>query len=256
MGTTTSDVEGWAGAPPSNSCSSRLSSTFASTLSVIASVLAPTTVSLGWFSASVSSAELSVLLTGRKSYRQYIRCIDSAPDNLVGPMGSQRYCVAPGRLRPKGPERSFDADSRVAQMTIIGMCRFSVENKDRCRFPSLTSIKACRVCSDTTWVAAVLFILSSVACKDIPSCVQYLFMLLRSLLSPLAWFDPLAEVANASPKPKNPTDAGREDRSRDASRELAEDDDNAFRRGTDTLTVVPRPWLLRSWTVPPSDLTI
>ena len=199
---------------------------------------------------------VSSTLMGQETYGQYIRRIDSAPDNLVGPMGSQRYCVAPGRLRPKGPERSFDADSRVAQTTIIGLCMLSFEKKDRCRFPSLTSIKACRVCSDTTWVAAVLFILSSVACKDIPSCVQYLFMLLRSLLSPLAWFDPLAEVANASPKPKNTTDAGREDRSRDASRELAEDDDNAFRRGTDTLTVVPRPWLLRSWTVPPSDLTI
>lgn len=184
---------------------------------------------------------------------QYIR-VDRTLASFAGPIGSQRYCVVPGRLVTKGPERNLDADSRVAQMTTIGFCKVSVESKEWL-WPLLW-IKLFSACSETTWTDALLFMFSSMACADNPSCMQYFFMLLKSRLLALALNGPIVEFASRLPKPMNPTDTAGEARSREVSREPFEGSDVTCRSGRATLTVVPCPLLLRTWTVPPSDLTI
>jgi len=59
-----------------------------------------------------------------------------------------------------------------------------------------------------------------------------------------------------TPNPKHPTDAGGFVRSRELFRDFVEGVDGRDRSGRETLTVVPRPLLLRTWTVPPCDFTI
>jgi hypothetical protein len=85
---------------------------------------------------------------------------------------------------------------------------------------------------------ALLFVSSSVAYTGTPSCWQYLFMLLRRRLLAFALVGPVETFVSGVPKPKKPTDSG------------------GGGGGSETLTVVPLPLLLRTWTVPPSDLTV
>lgn len=59
-----------------------------------------------------------------------------------------------------------------------------------------------------------------------------------------------------TPNPKHPTDAGGEVRSSELVRDLVEGVDGRACSGRETLTVVPRPLLLRTWTVPPCFFTI
>lgn len=59
-----------------------------------------------------------------------------------------------------------------------------------------------------------------------------------------------------SPKPKNPTDVCGEEKSSEFARDFVEGVGTAGLNGTETLTVVPLPWLLRTWTVPPCAFTI
>jgi hypothetical protein len=109
---------------------------------------------------------------------------------------------------------------------------------------------------------ALLFVSSSVAYTGTPSCWQYLFILLRRRLLAFALVGPAAELASGVPKPKKPTDSGGggAEESCEASLESPlESPEGAGARdlsGRETLTVVPRPLLLRTWTVPPSDLTV
>lgn len=58
------------------------------------------------------------------------------------------------------------------------------------------------------------------------------------------------------PKPKKPTDAGGEEKSSEFARDLVEGVGATGRNGIETLTVVPLPLLLRTWTVPPCAFTI
>jgi hypothetical protein len=94
---------------------------------------------------------------------QHLRRTAKAAANFAGPIGSQRYCVVFGSPRPNGPERSLDADSRVAQMTTIGFQRLFVASKERRESPSLIWDEFSRACSETTWIEALLFVSSSVA---------------------------------------------------------------------------------------------
>jgi len=156
-------------------------------------------------------------------------------------MGSQRNCVELGRLKPRGPERRLVADSRVAQMTMIGFRKLSVESREWRKSLSPVLDGSARTSSETMWIEALLFTLSSVASADMPSCVQYFFMLLRSRLFALALTGSVVESGSRVPKPKKPTDAGGEERSRDGLREMTDGAGARGRSGRDTLTVVPRP---------------
>jgi hypothetical protein len=189
---------------------------------------------------------------------QYLRRTAKAAANFAGPIGSQRYCVVPGSPRPKGPERSLDADSRVAHMTTIGFQRLLAASSERRESRSLIWEEFSKACSETTWMDALLFVSSSVAYTGTPSCWQYLFMLLSRRLLAFALVGPVEAFASGVPKPKKPTDSGGGGVgiSWGASLESPEGAGARDLRGRETLTVVPRPLLLRTWTVPPSDLTV
>lgn len=103
---------------------------------------------------------------------------------------------------------------------------------------------------------ALLFVSSSVPWTGTPSCVQYLFILLRRRLLAFALDEPVVGCASGVPKPKKPTESGVEGESCETSLELSEGAGARDLSGRETLTVVPRPLLLRTWTVPPSDLTV
>jgi hypothetical protein len=83
-------------------------------------------------------------------------------------------------------------------------------------------------------------------------------MLLRRRLLAFAFVGPVVEFASGVPKPKKPTDSGGggTEESCEASLESIEGAGARDLSGRETLTVVPRPLLLRTWTVPPSDLTV
>ena len=76
-------------------------------------------------------------------------------------------------------------------------------------------------------------------------------MLPRSRLLALALTGSTVGSASIDPNPKNPTDAGGDVGSSDLLRGLLVGVDGRDRNGKQTLTVVPRPLLLRTWTVPP-----
>jgi hypothetical protein len=208
------------------------------------------------------SQQHTASFVGRKSSKRYLRRTARAAANFAGPIGSQRYCVVFGSPRPKGPERSLEADSRVAQMTMIGFHRLFAASRERRESLSLIWEEFSKACSETTWMDALLFVSSSVAYTGTPSCWQYLFMLLRRRLLAFALVGPAAELASGVPKPKKPTDSGGGGAggSCEASLESPlESPEGAGARdlsGRATFTVVPRPLLLRTWTVPPSDLTV
>jgi hypothetical protein len=189
----------------------------------------------------VSSARSQIQWRWRLPSTRYIRRIDRALASFAGPMGSQRYCVAPGRLAPKGPERSCDADSREAHMTSMGFRKLFDERKVLRKPLSLAWRKLFKACSVTMWIEALLFMLSSMDCTSMPSWVQYRCMLLWSCLIALDLLGLVVEVASQLPKPKKPTDAWGRERSLDASRELLEVDDASCRSGRETLTMVPHP---------------
>lgn len=69
-------------------------------------------------------------------FMQYSQRTARAAASFAGPIGNQRYCVVAGSLLPKGPERSLEADSRVAQITMIGFQRFFVASRERRESPS------------------------------------------------------------------------------------------------------------------------
>jgi hypothetical protein len=81
-------------------------------------------------------------------------------------------------------------------------------------------------------------------------------MLLRRRRLAFALVCPVVEFTSGVPKPKNPTDSGGEEDFCGASLELTEGEGAKDRSGRETLTVVPRPLLLRTKTVPPSDFTV
>jgi hypothetical protein len=96
------------------------------------------------------------------------------------------------------------------------------------------------------WIDALLVVSSSVAYTGTPSCVQYLFMLLRRRLLAFALVGPVVELASGVPKPKNPTDSCEEEETCETSLELSEGAGARDLSGRETLTVVPRPLLLRT----------
>jgi hypothetical protein len=67
---------------------------------------------------------------------------------------------------------------------------------------------------------------------------------------------PVMEFASGVPKPKKPTDSGGEGESCETSLESTKGAGARDLSGRETLTVVPLPLLLRTLTVPPSDLTV
>lgn len=76
--------------------------------------------------------------------------------------------------------------------------------------------------------------------------MQYLFMLLRRRLSVFASLCSAAGSIPMAPKPRNLTGAGKEEKSNDLMRGSFESADARDCSGRETLTVVPRPFLLRT----------
>jgi hypothetical protein len=79
---------------------------------------------------------------------QYLRRTAIAAASFAGPIGSQRYWVVLGSPWPRAPERSLEADSRVAQMTMIGFHMLVVASRERRESVSLTWEECSRACSE------------------------------------------------------------------------------------------------------------